>query len=143
MLDIGKVRLLLRIDEEDIDDYELKEYISYFTSTTLARLGSSAEHDPSIFNNPIFEEAIMAAIACRLTLTDLDIIHTPTGYKVGDTEEEYQNTSGGNYGSIPSWCDMYDKLLELLMSKYQDITNVQIFRRKGMSVREKWNQDLY
>ena len=37
----------------------------------------------------------------------------------------------------------YDKFLELLMSKYQDITNVQIFRRKGMSVREKWNQDLY
>lgn len=143
MLNIEKVRLLLRLDEEDIDDYALKEYISYFTSTTLARLGPSAEHNPRIYDDPIFEEAIMAAIACRLSLTDLDVIHSPTGYKVGDTEEDYQNTSGGNYGSIPSWCNTYDKLLELLSSKYHDITKVQVFRRRGMSVRPNWNKDLY
>ena len=143
MLDTKKVRLLLRIDEEDINEKDLQQYIDYFIETTLARIGPAAEKDTSILENPTFEEAVMAAIACRLSLTELDIIHAPSGYKVGDTEEEYKNTSYGNYGQIPSWCDQYSELLDLLSSKYTTLSNVQIFRRQGMSVRKKWYRDLY
>lgn len=143
MLDTKKVRLLLRIDEEDINEEDLQQYIDYFIETTLARIGPAAEKDNSILDNPTFEEAVMAAIACRLSLTELDIIHAPSGYKVGDTEEEYKNTSYGNYGQIPSWCDQYSELLDLLSSKYTTLSNVQIFRRHGMSVRKKWYRDLY
>ena len=83
MLDTKKVRLLLRIDEEDINEEDLQQYIDYFIETTLARIGPAAEKDTSILENPTFEEAVMAAIACRLSLTELDIIHAPSGYKVG------------------------------------------------------------
>lgn len=143
MLSVDKVRLLLRIDEEDICDEELGGYIDYFSQTTLARIGSAAQKDPSILNNPLFEEAVMSAIACRLSLTDIDIIHSPSDYDVGDTSESFRNTSLGNYGSIPSWCDQYNDLLGVLSSHYAQIQNLQVFRRKGMSVRRKWYRDLY
>lgn len=143
MLSVNRARLLLRLDEEDVPDEDLQEYIEYFTMTTLGRLGVSAQTDNSIHENPLFQEAIMAAIACRLSLTDLNVIHSPSGYKVGDTEEDYQNTSFGNYGKIPSWCDLYENLLASLSSEYNDIANLQVFRRHGMSVRRKWYRDLY
>lgn len=143
MLSVKNVRLLLRIDKNDINDKDLQEYIDYFTKTTLARIGLPAQKDNTIMDNPTFEEAVMAAIACRLSLTELDIIHSPSGYKVGDTSEEYKNTSFGNYGQIPSWCSLYDNLLDTLSSQYNDLENLQVFRRTGMSVRRKWYRDLY
>lgn len=143
MLTVDKVRLLLRIDENDITGEDLQTYIDYFTQTTLARIGLPAQQDNTILDNPVFEEAVMSAIACRLSLTDLDIIHSPSGYKVGDTSEEYKNTSFGNYGKIPSWCDLYDNLLDTLSSQYRELANVQVFRRTGMAVRRKWYRDLY
>jgi len=143
MLSVDKVRLLLRIDENDINDDDLQMYIDYFIQTTLARIGLPAQRDNTILDNPTFEEAVMSAIACRLSLTELDVIHSPSGYKVGDTSEEYKNTSFGNYGQIPSWCSLYDNLLDTLSSQYNDLENLQVFRRTGMSVRRKWYRDLY
>lgn len=143
MLQIDDVRLLLRLDEEDIDDDDLKKYIEHFTQSTLARIGLKAQQDPTILENPTFQEAVMAAIACRLSQTDLDIIHSPSDYKVGDTEESYKNTSFGNYGQIPSWCDEYKNLLAVLSSQYAALVDVKVFRRHGMSVRRKWCRDLY
>ena len=113
MLQVDDVRLLLRLEEDDITDKELSKYITYFTKTTLARIGINAQQDPTVLENPTFQEAVMAAIACRLSQTELDIIHSPSDYKVGDTEESYKNTSFGNYGQIPSWCGQYDALLSL------------------------------
>lgn len=143
MLQVDDVRLLLRLDKEDINDNELERYINYFTKSTLARIGLKAQQDPEVFENPTFQEAVMAAIACRLSQTDLDLIHSPSDYKVGDTEESYKNTSFGNYGQIPSWCNQYDNLLSVLSSQYAALIDVKVFRRHGMSVRRKWCRDLY
>lgn len=143
MLQVDDVRLFLRIDEEDVGDEDLKKYINYFTKTTLSRIGLNAQQDPKILDNPTFQEAVQAAIACRLSLTDLDIIHSPSDYKVGDTEESYKNTSFGNYGQIPSWCDQYNALLAVLSSQYATLMDLKVFRRHGMSVRRKWCRDLY
>lgn len=143
MLQVDDVRLLLRLDEEDINNDDLKKYINYFTKTTLSRIGINAQKDPKILDNPTFQDAVMAAIACRLSLTDLDIIHSPSDYKVGDTSESYKNTSFGNYGQIPSWCDQYNALLAVLSSQYALLTDLKVFRRHGMSVRRKWCRDLY
>lgn len=143
MLDVDTARLLLRLDEEDISDEDLKKYIKHFSLVTLNRLGPRAAEDQRITDNPTFQEAIMAAIACRLSLTDLDIIHSPSDYKVGDTEESYKNTSFGNYGQIPSWCDQYEALLAALSGQYAQMTDIYVFRRHGMSVRRKWCRDLY
>jgi len=143
MLSVDSARLLLRLDKEDIDDDELQKYIDHFTLSSLSRLGLSAQQDPSILDNPLFEDAVMAGIACRLSLTDLDIIHSPSDYKVGNTEESYKNTSFGNYGQIPSWCDQYEKYILALSNQYANMQDIQVFRRRGMSVRRKWCRDLY
>jgi len=143
MLDVDTARLLLRLEEEDICDDELQKFIEHFTLTTLSRLGPAASQDSEITDDPVFQEVVMAGIACRLSLTDLDIIHSPSGYRVGNTEEDYKNTSFGNYGKIPSWCDQYESLLGTLSGKYAQMLDMQIFRRKGMSVRRKWYRDLY
>lgn len=143
MLQVDDVRLLLRIDEDDINDEDLRKYIDYFTMSTLSRIGINAQQDPEILENPTFKEAVMAAIACRLSQTELDIIHSPSDYKVGDTEESYKNTSFGNYGQIPSWCGQYDNLLSVLSSQYAALIDVKVFRRHGMSCRRKWYRDLY
>lgn len=143
MLTVDSVRLLLRIDKEDMDDDELQKYIDHFTLSTLSRLGQAAQEDQSILNNPLFEDAVMAGIACRLSLTDLDIIHSPSDYRVGNTEESYKNTSFGNYGQIPSWCDQYEKYILALSNQYANMQDIQVFRRRGMAVRRKWCRDLY
>lgn len=143
MLTVDKVRLILRIDEEDIEDEELNVYIDHFTKSIISRLGLNAAQDANLINNPTFEDALMAAIACSLSKTDLDIIHSPSGYKVGNTEEDYKNTSFGNYGQIPSWCDEFEKLLGVLSGQYASLNDIQVFRRRGMSVRRKWHRDLY
>ena len=143
MLQVEDVRLLLRIDEEDVNEKDLKKYIEYFSKSTLARIGLNAQKDPNILENPTLQEAVMAAIACRLSQTELDIIHSPSDYKVGDTEESYKNTSFGNYGQIPSWCSQYDNLLSVLSSQYAALIDVKVFRRHGMSCRRKWLRDLY
>lgn len=143
MLTVDKVRLILRIDEEDIEDEELNVYIDHFTKSIISRLGLNAAQDASLINNPTFEDALMAAIACNLSKTDLDVIHSPSGYKVGNTEEDYKNTSFGNYGQIPSWCNEFEKLLGVLSGQYASLNDIQVFRRRGMSVRRKWCRDLY
>lgn len=143
MLQVDDVRLLLRLEKDDITDEELSKYITYFTKTTLARIGINAQQDPTVLENPTFQEAVMAAIACRLSQTELDIIHSPSDYKVGDTEESYKNTSFGNYGKIPSWCGQYDALLSVLSSQYASLMDLKVFRRHGMSCRRKWYRDLY
>ena len=143
LLTVDRVRLLLRLDEEDMDDGEVKSYIDHFTKSVISRLGLNASQDPNIANNPTFEDAVMAAIACNLSKTDLDLIHSPSDYKVGNTEESYKNTSFGNYGQIPSWCDEFEKLLGVLSGQYASLNDIQVFRRRGMSVRRKWCRDLY
>ena len=143
MLDVSSVRLLLRIEEEDVCDEDLEKYINHFILSTLERLGLSAKEDPNILTNPLFEDAVQAGIACRLSLTDLDIIHSPSSYRVGNTEEDYKNTSFGNYGQIPSWCDLYNDLILALSKQYASLQDIQTFRRRGMSVRRKWYRDLY
>ncbi len=143
MLDVDQVRLFLRLKKEDISDEDLKQYINYYGLVILDQLGDVAKEDDHIMDTPLFDEAIMAAIACQLSLTDIDVIHTPAEYKVGDTSEKYTNTSQGLYGEIPSWCSRYDDLLSSLVDKYVDMKNLQVFRRKGMSVRRKWYRDLY
>ena len=143
MLQVDDVRLLLRLEEDDISDKELMKYIEHFTKSTLARIGLNAQKDPTILENPTFQEAVMAAIACRLSQTELDIIHSPSDYKVGDTEESYKNTSFGIYGQIPSWCGQYKDLLAVLSSQYASLVDVKVFRRHGMSCRRKWYRDLY
>lgn len=138
MIRARDVKNILRIDDEDIEDEDLEAYITRYSRVIMSELGSWAKEDSSIYNDPLFEECLLAIIACQLTRTDIEMIHAPSEYKVGDTTLKYNNTSLGLYGAIPSWCDYYQALLSSLSTKNNKLENLQVVRRHGMSVRCNW-----
>lgn len=138
MIRARDVKNILRIDDEDIEDEDLEAYITRYSRVIMSELGSWAKEDSSIYNDPLFEECLLAIIACQLTRTDIEMIHAPSEYKVGDTTLKYNNTSMGLYGAIPSWCDYYQALLSSLSTKNNKLENLQVVRRHGMSVRCNW-----
>lgn len=138
MIRASDVKNILRIDDEDIDDEDLEAYITRYSRVIMSELGSWAKEDSSIYNDPLFEECLLAIIACQLTRTDIEMIHAPSEYKVGDTTLKYNNTSMGLYGAIPSWCDYYKALLNSLSTKNNKLQHLQVVRRHGMSVRCNW-----
>jgi len=136
MLSASDIKVMLRIDDDEIDDDDLNKYITRYTKVIMAAL--NAQGDETLYNNPLFEECLLAIIACVLTRTDIEMIHAPSEYKVGDTTLKYNNTSLGLYGSIQSWCDYYDSLLSSLSDKNTNLQSLQVVRRHGMSVRRSW-----
>jgi len=139
MLRPTDIRTVLRIsDDEDLTDDELQTFITRYTRVIMSELGQSFTQDTELLNNALFEECLLAIIACQLTRTNIGIIHSPSEYKVGDTTLKYNNTSLGLYGNITSWCDYFNNLLSALSDKSMDLQNVRVFRRHGMSCREGW-----
>ena len=138
MLSPSDVKTILNIDDEDIDDESLEKYIARYTLVVMSELGDQAKNNQGLYDDPLFEECLLAIIACQLTRTDIEMIHTPSEYKVGDTTLKYNNTSMGLYGSIPSWCDYYNSLLSLLTSRNTELRNVRVVTRHGMSCRPNW-----
>ena len=138
MISPSDIKNILRIEDEDITDEELEGYITRYTAVIISELGSWAKSDTSLLNDPLFEECLLAIIACQLTRTNVELIHSPSEYTVGDTTLKYNNTSLGLYGSIASWCDYYNSLLSSLTSKSPALKNVQVVTRHGMSCRPNW-----
>lgn len=142
MLTTEKVRTFLRIDESELSDEEITQFIDHYTLRIIAEIGDVAKTDENIQESVLFQDTVLAAIACQLSRTDISIIHTPSEYKVGNTTEKFNNTSLGLYGNILSWCDEYDSLLSSLIDEYSEIKNLQVFRRRGMSCHRKWAHEF-
>ena len=87
------------------------------TDASMEKCREWAKKDENLMNDPLFEECLLAIIACQLTRTKIEMIHSPSEYKVGDTTLKYSNTSLGLYGNIQSWCDYYRSLLSSLTNK--------------------------
>ena len=138
MLSPSDIKTILNIDDEDIEDEALETYINRYTRVIMSKLGDWAKTSSSLYNDPLFEECLLAIIACQLTRTNIEMIHTPSEYKVGDTTLKYNNTSMGLYGNIKSWCDYYNSLLSSLTTKNADLKHVQVVTRHGMSCRPTW-----
>ena len=136
MLTPSEVKINLRIYDEDIDDTDIQTLINRYTRVIMAKL--ETEDDIDLYENPLFEECLLAAIACQLTRTDIEMIHTPAEYKVGDTTLKYNNTSMGLFGNIGSWCDHYNSLLDSLSDRNINLKHVYSVRRHGMSSRCGW-----
>ena len=136
MLSPSDIKIILNIEDEDIEDSLLKTYINRYTRVIMSKLGDWAKTDNSLYNDPLFEECLLAIIACQLSRTNIEMIHTPSEYKVGNTTLKYNNM--GLYGSISSWCDYYNSLLSSLTSRNTELRNVQVVTRHGMSCHPNW-----
>ena len=104
----------------------------------MSELGDWAKQNDSILDDPLFEECLLAIIACQLTRTRIEMIHSPSEYTVGNTTLKYNTTSMGLYGNIQSWCDYYQSLLSSLTTKNTELRNVRVVRRHGMSSSPRW-----
>lgn len=136
MLSPSDIKIILNIEDEDIEDSLLEAYINRYTRVIMSKLGDWAKTDNSLYNDPLFEECLLAIIACQLSRTNIEMIHTPSEYKVGNTTLKYNNM--GLYGSISSWCDYYNSLLSSLTSRNTELRNVQVVTRHGMSCHPNW-----
>lgn len=136
MLSPSDIKIILNIEDEDIEDSLLETYINRYTRVIMSKLGDWAKTDNSLYNDPLFEECLLAIIACQLSRTNIEMIHTPSEYKVGNTTLKYNNMD--LYGSISSWCDYYNSLLSSLTSRNTELRNVQVVTRHGMSCHPNW-----
>lgn len=138
MISADDVISILQIKPNMITTDEIDKYIKRYTLVIISELGDWAKKDNEILNDPLFEECLLAIIACQLTRTKIQMIHAPSEYKVGDTTLKYNNTSLGLYGNIESWCDYYRSLLSSLTTRNAQLHRIQVVRRHGMSSRPEW-----
>lgn len=138
MITADDVINILQIKPNSITNDEIDAYIKRYTLVILSELGDWAKQDNNIINDPLFEECLLAIIACQLTRTRIQMIHSPSEYTVGDTTLKYNNTSMGLYGNIQSWCDYYQSLLSSLVNKNAQLKHVHVVRRHGMASTPRW-----
>ncbi len=138
MLLVDDIRLMLNIDEEKISTETLQKYIDNYVLKIYEYVGGRVDC-PKLINSPLFDEALLAGIACHLSMVNPELILFPSKYRVGDTEEEF---STAVLNDVPSWCSRYNDALEALMRSFNEIQNLQRFRRRGMRTHRRWRHDI-
>lgn len=138
MLLVDDIRLMLNIDEEKISTETLQKYIDNYVLKIYEYVGGRVDC-PKLINSPLFDEALLAGIACHLSMVNPELILFPSKYRVGDTEEEF---SSAVLNDVPSWCSRYNDALEALMRSFNEIQNLQRFRRRGMRTHRRWRHDI-
>lgn len=138
MLLVDDIRLMLNIDEEKISTETLQKYIDNYVLKIYEYVGERVDC-PKLINSPLFDEALLAGIACHLSMVNPELILFPSKYRVGDTEEEF---STAVLNDVPSWCSRYNDALEALMRSFNEIQNLQRFRRRGMRTHRRWRHDI-
>ena len=138
MLLVDDIRLMLNIDEEKISTETLQKYIDNYVLKIYEYVGGRVDC-PKLINSPLFAEALLAGIACHLSMVNPELILFPSKYRVGDTEEEF---STAVLNDVPSWCSRYNDALEALMRSFNEIQNLQRFRRRGMRTHRRWRHDI-
>ena len=138
MLLVDDIRLMLNIDEEKISTETLQKYIDNYVLKIYEYVGGRVDC-PKLINSPLFDEALLAGIACHLSMVNPELILFPSKYRVGDTEEEF---SSSVLNDVPSWCSRYNDALEALMRSFNEIQNLQRFRRRGMRTHRRWRHDI-
>lgn len=133
MLTVDNLRVFLNLTEDDASNEELSTYIEYFSKEIAAKVGVPL--DETLIENPLFDQALMAGIACHLSKINPELFTSPTKYEVGDTKLERAEQY---YSKIPNWCDEYGNALEDLSANLDTIANVQVFRRKGLHRHPRW-----
>lgn len=138
MLLVDDIRLMLNIDEEKISTETLQKYIDNYVLKIYEYVGGRVDC-PKLINSPLFDEALLAGIACHLSMVNPELILFPSKYRVGDTEEEF---STAVLNDVPSWCSRYNDALAALMRSFNEIQNLQRFRRRGMRTHRRWRHDI-
>ena len=137
MLLADDIRFMLNLKEEDISNEDLQRYIDNYTLKIYEYIDGRIDC-PKLINSPLFDEVLLAGIACHLSMIRPELLLYPSKYRVGDTQEEF---SDATLGRMPSWCSRYNDALEALVKSFSEIKNLQVFRRRGMRTHRRWRRD--
>lgn len=137
MLIVDDIRFMLSLSEEDIPNEDIQRYIDNYTLKIYEYVGGKIDC-PKLINSPLFDEALLAGIACHLSMIHPELLIFPSKYRVGDTQEEF---SDATLGKTPSWCSRYSDALDALLKSFVEIQNLQTFRRRGLRAHRHWRRD--
>jgi len=138
MLLADDIQFMLHLPETQISQDELQRYIDNYTLKIYEYIGGRVDC-PKLINSPLFDEALLAGIACHLSMIRPELVLFPSKYRVGDTEEEFDDSVLGN---IPSWCSRYNDALDALLKSFSEIQNLQRFQRRGLRTHYRWRHDI-
>lgn len=137
MLLADDIRFMLNLTEDDISTESLQKYIDNYTLKIYEYVGGKVDC-PKLINSPLFDEALLAGIACHLSMIHPELVLFPSKYEVGDTQEEF---SAATLKGIPSWCSRYNDALDALLKSFAEIQNLRTFRRRGLRTHRFWRRD--
>lgn len=138
MLLADDIRFMLNLAEEDVPTEDIQRYIDNYTLKIYEYVGGGVDC-PKLINSPLFDEVLLAGIACHLSMIHPELVLFPSKYEVGDTQEEF---SSATLKGIPSWCSRYNDALEALLKGFSEIKNLRTFRRRGLRTHDYWRRDL-
>lgn len=113
--DVDYVRNFHNITEAITDD-SIDMYIDYYTLLLKNKFGITD------VDTPEFQDAVLAAIACKISQRNKSAIQEPNRESVGNAEKEMDSRSFAS--KDPSYCDLYKNALSEL---YKKTTNVRFF----------------
>lgn len=138
MLMADDIQFMLHLTDDDIPREDIQRYLDNYILKIYEYIGGRVDC-PKLINSPLFDEALLAGIACHLSMIRPELVLFPSKYRVGDTQEEFDDSVLGN---IPSWCSRYNDALEALLRSFTEIQNIQRFQRRGLSTHYRWRYDI-
>ena len=104
MLIVDDIRFMLSLSEEDIPNEDIQRYIDNYTLKIYEYVGGKIDC-PKLINSPLFDEALLAGIACHLSMIHPELLIFPSKYRVGDTQEEFSDATLAKFKAIESTPD--------------------------------------
>ena len=119
---VGYLRRLLNLDENDISDQEIEFLIEHYTSY-IKELMPKVDTD-----SVLFKQAVWLSVACHIYKTKPEIIITPTEYEVDEVREEF-GLAFDKFGN--TWCDLADAALSDLKKQVYGYYGLRAYDRPG------------
>lgn len=119
---VGYLRRLLHLDNNDIGDNEIEFLIEHYTDY-LSNIIPNVDTE-----SPLFKQALYMQVACHIFRTNPDIITSPTSYKV-DEVAEWFDISFDKFKN--TWCDLADAALSDLKKQTYGYYGLRAYDRPG------------
>ena len=108
---------------------QINNYIEHFTATIKRRAKTQNTKDQ------LFQDAVLAAIACKISREDKTALIAPTKTEIGDYTEENQA-----FLNDSSFCDLAKEALEELINSLNSSFGFKVFKRQSASEKRGFYQ---
>ena len=111
---------------------QIGKYIDHFTDSIQRRTGATDTTDG------LFQDAVLAAIACKISRDDKSALSDPNKVVIGNYSEEKESRFFRN--NDPSYCDLAQEALTELVNSLNKSFGFKVFKRQGTSEKRGFYQ---